>query len=143
MYFFILFAQNQSRFFSIQATKSMMISKILHRALSLLPLLPICHAQFPLEPEGVTVLESKFGDGVEISYKEVCNSTSSTTASADSSCRPISVKQHQASNHILDTSIYHQVHCKTLEKSKLIQSILSFGSSKPVMIPPMLLFLSG
>lgn len=28
-------------------------------------------AQFPPIPEGVTVLESKFGDGVKISYKEV------------------------------------------------------------------------
>jgi hypothetical protein len=28
-------------------------------------------AQFPPIPEGVTVLKSKFGDGVSISYKEV------------------------------------------------------------------------
>ena len=28
-------------------------------------------AQFPPTPENVTVLESKFGDGVAISYKEV------------------------------------------------------------------------
>ena len=28
-------------------------------------------AQFPSAPEGVTVLDSKFGDGVKISYKEV------------------------------------------------------------------------
>ena len=30
-------------------------------------------AQFPPALEGVTVLESKFGDGVRISYKEVSN----------------------------------------------------------------------
>jgi hypothetical protein len=30
---------------------------------------------FPPQPEGVTVLQSRFGDGVEISYKEVCYST--------------------------------------------------------------------
>lgn len=30
-------------------------------------------AQFPPAPQGVTVLESKFGDGVKISYKEVSN----------------------------------------------------------------------
>jgi hypothetical protein len=29
------------------------------------------HAQFPPKPEGVTILDSKFGDGVYISYKEV------------------------------------------------------------------------
>ena len=28
-------------------------------------------AQFPPKPENVTVLDSKFGDGVYISYKEV------------------------------------------------------------------------
>jgi len=31
------------------------------------------NAQFPSTPEGVTVLESRFGDGVKISYKEVSN----------------------------------------------------------------------
>lgn len=34
-------------------------------------LVPWTLAQFPLTPEGVTILESKFGDGVKISYKEV------------------------------------------------------------------------
>jgi hypothetical protein len=35
------------------------------------------NAQFPAIPEGVTVLQSRFGDGVEISYKEnnVCETT--------------------------------------------------------------------
>ncbi|PGG97877.1 hypothetical protein AJ79_09049 [Helicocarpus griseus UAMH5409] len=35
------------------------------------------HAQFPPKPEGVTVLESKFGDGAKISYKEpgLCETT--------------------------------------------------------------------
>lgn len=28
-------------------------------------------AQFPVKPEGLKVLESRFGDGVQISYKEV------------------------------------------------------------------------
>lgn len=31
----------------------------------------LVQAQFPPTPEGVTVLESRFGDGVKISYKEV------------------------------------------------------------------------
>ncbi len=34
-------------------------------------LAPAVVAQFPPTPEGVTVLESKFGNGVKISYKEV------------------------------------------------------------------------
>jgi hypothetical protein len=31
----------------------------------------IVNAQFPPQPEGLKVLESRFGDGVTISYKEV------------------------------------------------------------------------
>ncbi|KAI0376564.1 serine carboxypeptidase [Hypomontagnella monticulosa] len=40
-------------------------------------LVPWTLAQFPLTPEGVTILESKFGDGVKISYKEpgICETT--------------------------------------------------------------------
>jgi hypothetical protein len=30
------------------------------------------YAQFPPTPEGVTVRDSKFGDGVQLSWKEVC-----------------------------------------------------------------------
>jgi hypothetical protein len=30
----------------------------------------IANAQFPPKPEGLKVLESRFGDGVQISYKE-------------------------------------------------------------------------
>jgi hypothetical protein len=33
---------------------------------------------FPPQPEGVTVLQSRFGDGVEISYKEVYLPTNSS-----------------------------------------------------------------
>jgi hypothetical protein len=29
-------------------------------------------AQFPAEPVGLKVLESRFGDGVKITFKEVC-----------------------------------------------------------------------
>lgn len=39
-------------------------------------LAPAAVAQFPLAPEGVTVLDSKFGNGVKISYKEVRHSHS-------------------------------------------------------------------
>ncbi|KAH9893796.1 carboxypeptidase S1-like protein B [Xylariomycetidae sp. FL2044] len=40
-------------------------------------LVPLAWAGFPPAPEGVTVLESKFGDGVSISYKEsdICETT--------------------------------------------------------------------
>jgi hypothetical protein len=35
-------------------------------------------AQFPAEPVGLKVLESRFGDGVKITYKEVCTSPKMT-----------------------------------------------------------------
>jgi hypothetical protein len=38
-------------------------------------------AQFPKQPEGVTVLESRFGDGVQISYKEVSRAKSDQSSS--------------------------------------------------------------
>ena len=41
-------------------------------AASLLALAGIGFAQFPPTPEGVTVRDSKFGDGVQLSWKEVC-----------------------------------------------------------------------
>ena len=41
------------------------------RAAALCVALPFTYAQFPKEPTGVTVLESRFGEGVKISYKEV------------------------------------------------------------------------
>jgi hypothetical protein len=39
--------------------------------ISLLALAGISYAQFPPSPEGVTEIESKFGDGVRLSWKEV------------------------------------------------------------------------
>lgn len=38
---------------------------------SLLLYAQVARAQFPPKPTGTTVLQSKFGDGVYISYKEV------------------------------------------------------------------------
>lgn len=38
---------------------------------SLLALANIGYAQFPPTPEGVTEIDSKFGDGVRLSWKEV------------------------------------------------------------------------
>jgi hypothetical protein len=40
-------------------------------ATSLLALAGLGYAQFPSTPEGVTVRDSKFGDGVQLSWKEV------------------------------------------------------------------------
>jgi hypothetical protein len=40
-------------------------------AASLLALTGFANAQFPSTPEGVTVRDSKFGDGVQLSWKEV------------------------------------------------------------------------
>jgi hypothetical protein len=46
-------------------------AKMRANALSLLALAGISYAQFPPTPEGVTEIESKFGDGVRLSWKEV------------------------------------------------------------------------
>ena len=42
-------------------------------AAPLLALAGFGYAQFPPTPEGVTVRDSKFGDGVQLSWKEVCS----------------------------------------------------------------------
>ncbi|OTA94003.1 hypothetical protein M434DRAFT_72052 [Hypoxylon sp. CO27-5] len=54
-----------------------MLSRSFHTALGISALVPFSQAQFPPTPENVTVLESKFGDGVTISYKEpgICETT--------------------------------------------------------------------
>ena len=46
----------------------------LHAAAAVIGFSALAVAQFPPALEGVTVLESKFGDGVKISYKEVSDS---------------------------------------------------------------------
>ena len=43
----------------------------MYRALALLMCITFALAQFPPEPEGITVLRSRFDNGVTISYKEV------------------------------------------------------------------------
>lgn len=48
-----------------------MLALGLRTAIGLSALAPFARAQFPPTPEDVTVLKSKFGDGVTISYKEV------------------------------------------------------------------------
>ncbi len=48
-----------------------MKSNLLTELFALISALPFGLSQFPSEPEGVTVLQSRFGDGVTISYKEV------------------------------------------------------------------------
>ncbi len=64
-------------------------------------------SQFPPKPENVTVLNSKFGDGVYISYKEVSEFGSPATfCLALTVVRSLaSVRQHQVSNRIQDMSI--------------------------------------
>ncbi|KAI0843260.1 serine carboxypeptidase [Hypoxylon sp. FL0890] len=54
-----------------------MFSKGSHTALGISALLSFTRGQFPPTPKNVTVLESKFGDGVTISYKEpgICETT--------------------------------------------------------------------
>ncbi|KAI2777212.1 carboxypeptidase S1-like protein B [Daldinia loculata] len=55
-----------------------MLALGLRTAIGLSALAPFARAQFPPTPEDVTVLKSKFGDGVTISYKEpgICETTS-------------------------------------------------------------------
>ena len=43
----------------------------LHAAAAVIGFSALAVAQFPPALEGVTVLESRFGDGVKINYKEV------------------------------------------------------------------------
>ncbi|KAI1780248.1 serine carboxypeptidase [Hypoxylon cercidicola] len=54
----------------------------LREAIGLSVLASLARAQFPPTPENVTVLESKFGDGVTISYKEpgICETTAKSYA---------------------------------------------------------------
>ncbi|KAK3048970.1 hypothetical protein LTR09_009624 [Extremus antarcticus] len=54
-----------------------MKSNLLTELFALISALPFGLSQFPSEPEGVTVLQSRFGDGVTISYKEndICETT--------------------------------------------------------------------
>lgn len=48
-----------------------MVRFLCHVAICVLTLLNPTSAGFPAQPEGVTTIQSRFGDGVEISYKEV------------------------------------------------------------------------
>lgn len=41
-------------------------------------LLTLSNGQFPATPEGVTVRDSKFGDGVKLSWKEVGKQATTT-----------------------------------------------------------------
>ncbi|OTA54958.1 serine carboxypeptidase [Hypoxylon sp. EC38] len=54
-----------------------MLSRSFLTALGISVLVPFSQAQFPPTPENVTVLDSRFGDGVTISYKEpgICETT--------------------------------------------------------------------
>lgn len=58
-------------FFCAVAIADMKFFRVANAA-SLLALAGFGCAQFPPTPEGVTVLDSKFGDGVKLSWKEVC-----------------------------------------------------------------------
>ena len=62
----------------------MKLSSLLHGVLQVLCLSQPALAGFPTSPEGVTVLESRFGDNVTISYKEtyICETTPGVRAFA-------------------------------------------------------------
>jgi hypothetical protein len=80
------------------------LSQPLAKAIKMLPLLSslvclavVALAQFPPEPENVTVLKSKFGDGVTISFKEVRTTMIETLRGlvTDDEISLASVKPHQ------------------------------------------------
>jgi hypothetical protein len=54
----------------VRAREMLSIARRMAVGLSVIPAALVA-AQFPPTPEGFTVLESKFGDGVQILYKEV------------------------------------------------------------------------
>ena len=66
-------------------------------------------AQFPAEPVGIKVLESRFGDGVTITYKEVHARVIEDrfARKSDLSPRTISAKLRLGSGPTQVTSIFH------------------------------------
>ena len=68
-----------------------------HTSSVLLATLGLVHAQFPPTPEGTTIIDSKFGDGVQISYKEVSLVSLPDYEFSDLSSLG-SVKRHQVSS---------------------------------------------
>jgi hypothetical protein len=68
----ILFVSSyRSLLFFLDSISRKMLRMLLQRVVVVLLFITSSTAQFPPTPEGVTVLQSKFGDGVTISYKEV------------------------------------------------------------------------
>jgi hypothetical protein len=84
-----------------------MLSATFSAAIQLLTLVKSTVAQFPTEPIGLKVLESRFGEGITITYKEVQYRfiLIGHSGSTDYSNRTLSVRLGQASSHMLDISI--------------------------------------
>jgi hypothetical protein len=82
---------------------------MLAEILTLFVLIVATFAQFPPEPEGITTLKSKFGDGVSISYKQVLLLHPPNIISFANCYRVLSVRRLPESSPSLATSISHQV----------------------------------
>jgi len=77
----------------------MMLSSLIITALA-----GIVTAQFPAEPEGITLLRSRFNNNVTISYKEVCLiESSSSTNHAEIARRTTSASKRHAPGPVMST----------------------------------------
>jgi hypothetical protein len=96
-------------------------------AASLLALAGFCYAQFPSAPEGVTVMDSKFGDGVKLSWKEVCSMVLGVLNTKPNGIRTTFARPPRAFAATPVTFIFRQEVLMTWAKSRIILSIPSFG----------------
>jgi hypothetical protein len=96
-------------------------------AVPLLALAGFGYAQFPPTPEGVTVLDSRFGDGVQLSWKEVRLSCETSMVSSANNARTTSARLRKAFVVTLAMSIFRLGVSMIWAKSRIIRSIRSFG----------------
>lgn len=96
-------------------------------AASLLALAGFGYAQFPPTPEGVTVLDSRFGDGVQLSWKEVRLSCEASIVSIADTARTISARLPRAFAATLAMSIFRLAVWTIWAKSRIILLIRSSG----------------
>jgi hypothetical protein len=103
--------------------------------LGLTVVVPVAVAQFPPRPENVTVIDSRFGDGVKISYKQVSHVHLPLQTPCRSSPPPHPrlryVKPRRGSSPMLVTFICRQAPLRISMNNKTIRSTRFSGSSKP------------
>lgn len=96
-------------------------------AASLLVLAGFGFAQFPSTPEGVTVLDSKFGDGVKLSWKEVCLFRETLVVSIANGNRMTFVRLLRVFAVIVAMSIFRLAVWMIWVKNRIIRLTRSFG----------------